>query len=84
MGNTKPHIYEVQTTDGFSQLNKHIFGLTCITFTTFSDYYPYFQKYFKLRFRKMQLMNSSHLNVIPLDSNDQTFNLIMQMQSPAI
>ena len=25
MGNTKPHIYEVKTMDGFSQLNKHIF-----------------------------------------------------------
>ena len=68
MGNTKPHIYEVKTMDGFSQLNKHIFW-------SYIHYIKRIKYDFKLRFISMQLMNSSYFHDLHLDSNDQTLTL---------
>ena len=75
MGNTKPHIYEVKTMDGFSQLNKHIFW-SYIHYIYYILIKPKRIKYdFKLRFISMQLMNSSYFHDLHLDSNDQTSTL---------
>ena len=71
MGNTKPHIYEVKTMDGFSQLNKHIFW----SYIHYIYYIKRIKYDFKLRFISMQLMNSSYFHDLHLDSNDQTSTL---------
>ena len=69
MGNTKLHIYEVKTMDGFSQLHLLHSNKTMWNETKRIKYD------FKLRFISMLLMNSSYFHYVHLDSNDQTSTL---------